>query len=311
MKYLLSSLFVIICASSIMAQEFSLINDESFVESSSFSDESFVKPSDTPTISQDQLTELSNKLQTLSSESISIENNSSQLITIPITILLTNFAEVRDVEGGQKAVFIGTTSLTSYNGIMVKIPGSVTNPLLRIYKRPNLFPPTTMKKYSNNEWFYYGEPGEYIIEFLDSGENGWNSEFAEVTIKGGTTNKPVDNPVDKPVDNPVDNPGGDYKTIRSKTAQMVKDINDPTVANSLIKEYTTVMVGLTGSIDEMRIKVRDARRAAFQNVPSRNANWNNILIKIDQMMIEAGVDTIEEYKAALKSYVDGIGDGLK
>ena len=51
MKYLLSSLFVIICASSIMAQEFSLTNDESFV-----------KPSDTPTISQDQLTELSNKL---------------------------------------------------------------------------------------------------------------------------------------------------------------------------------------------------------------------------------------------------------
>jgi len=29
------------------------------------------------------------------------------------------------------------------------------------------------------------------------------------------------------------------------------------------------------------------------------------------MMIEQGVDTEEEYKSAVKAYVDGISDGLK
>ncbi len=248
---------------------------------------------------------------------ISSEENetpsSLSVSAIPITILLTNYAEVRDVEGGKKAVFIGQTDTITYSGVMIKISGQIKNPLLRIYKKPNLFPPAIMKKYSDTEWFYYGEPGNYIVEYLDAGDSGWNSEFIEVEVKGKITDptKPTD-PTDptKPTDpNP---PGsGDYSSIRSATTTMVKSLNDPTVANSLVKEYTSALTSLTGTIADMRIKIRDARRTAFLNVPSRNANWNDSLLKVDQMMIEQGVDTEEEYKSAVKAYVDGISDGLK
>jgi len=182
--------------------------------------------------------------------------------------------------------------------------------LVRIYKKPQLFPPFMMRKYSDTEWFYYGDPGDYTIEYLDQGPDGWVSEFIETKIVGDVPTKPVD-PTDPPKPTDPTDPGSGYAQIRIETAKMVKAINDPSIANSLIKEYTAALSKLDGTISEMRLMIRNARRAAFQKVPVRNAQWNDLIIKIDQMIIEQNVDTPTEYKAAITAYINGISDGLK
>ena len=291
MRQLLSIMILMFCTAAVQGQNFSLIDD------------------------------------TPASSSSSVQIEPQAVIVGPlkvnvrqVSIIVTEFAEVRDVEGGKKAVFLGTDGLLAYNGVLVKVDSPINNPLLRIYKRPDLFPPATMRKYSDNEWFYYGSPGKYVIEFLDYGDNGWNSEFIEVEIKDGglgdgddgdDDDGDDDDGDDDDGDDGDDGDAGDYEEIRTTTATMVRELNDKDVANSLIREYTTALSNLTGTVAEMRIQIRDARRAAFQNVPSRNANWNNLLLKIDQMMIDAGVDTPEEYKKAVEAYVNGIGDGIR
>lgn len=231
-----------------------------------------------------------------------------------VRIVVTDFADIKELATGQKAVFLGSKSQLEYNGIILKIATKTNNPLVRIsgdkIKRPEI-----MRKYSDNEWFYYGSPGKYVVEFLDPPVNGgsWTSEFIDVEIIGSNVpNIPPTNPGNPGNPTQPEPPAdGSYASIRSETAKMVKGLNDNAVANSLIKEYSTAVAGLSGTIDQMRVKVREARRTAFQNVPSRNTNWNNFLLKIDQMMIDLGVDTPEEYKAAMIAYLDGIKDGIR
>lgn len=248
---------------------------------------------------------------TTSIDTVTIGSSATNLTitATQVTILLVDFAEIRDAEGGKKAVFLSQQGMLSYNGVMIKVDGVINNPLVRIYKAPGIFPPGSMRKYSDNEWFYYGDNGEYIVEYLDLGPNGWASEFITVNITGTGTNPTPTNPTPtNPTPNP---PAGDYADIRAETARWVKQINDPKVANSLIKEYTTALAGLNGDLATMRNTVKLARRTAFQNTESTDPRWNTMLLAIDAMMITQEVDTPEEYKSAVTAYVNGIGDGLK
>lgn len=257
--------------------------------------------------------------------SVTITSTGQEVIAGPlktniknISIIVTDFADIKNLVDGQKAVFLGSDIRQEYNGILLKVETPIENPLLRVYKRPQLFPPASMKKYSDNEWFYYGSPGKYVIEYLDNVNGNWVSEFIEAEIKDnpgnpGNPGTGPDDPGTDPDEPGDDNPpsDGSYANIRSETTKMVKAVNDPAVANSLVTEYTTALNGLSGSIDQMRAAIRTARREAFQKVASRNTHWNDLLLKVDQMMIDAGVDTAEKYKAAITAYVNGIKDALR
>jgi hypothetical protein len=223
-----------------------------------------------------------------------------------VSIIITDFAEVKEAADNWKAVFIRSDNLEKFNGVIVTVEMEINNPLFRVYKKPNLFPPVTMKRYSDNKWFFYGDSGSYIIEYLDTVNGSWVSEFVEVEIAG--TVIPVRPIVPEPTKPPVDNES--FAKIRSETTRIIKGLNDPTTTGALYRESLKASQSLAGSVKDMQTMMRNARMAAFQSVPSRIVNWNDALLTIDQVISDSDVSTPERYKAAIEAYVNGLKDAL-
>lgn len=225
-----------------------------------------------------------------------------------VSILEVEDASIKDTINNKKAVFI-TGDVNKINkGVLVKLEGSYNNPLLEAYKSPTYFPPITLSTYSDNTWFFVGENGNYTLKIIDLVNNKWSIQYVDIKINNGDPNPGNPNSENPNSENP--NPGnpnpGNLNLIKISevTAKLVRELNDKVVAEALYKEYSTALSKLNNqTLTEMRKIMSEARRTAFNNVPSRNVLWNPTLIEIDNTI--GNIGNTDDYKKAMVAFVEG------
>ena len=221
-----------------------------------------------------------------------------------VSILEVEDASIKDTINNKKAVFI-TGDVDKINkGVLVKLEGSYNNPLLEAYKSPTYFPPITLSTYSDNTWFFVGENGNYTLKIIDLVNNKWSIQYVDIKINNGDPNPGNPNP-----GNP--NPGNlNLIKISEVTAKLVRELNDKVVAEALYKEYSAALSKLNNqTLAEMRKIMSEARRTAFNNVPSRNVLWNPALIEIDNTI--GNIGNTDDYKKAMVAFVEGFKKAIQ
>jgi len=221
-----------------------------------------------------------------------------------VSILEVEDASIKDTINNKKAVFI-TGDVNKINkGVLVKLEGSYNNPLLEAYKSPTYFPPITLSTYSDDTWFFVGENGNYTLKIIDLVNNKWSIQYVDIKINNGDPNPGNPNP-----GNP--NPGNpNLIKISEVTAKLVRELNDKVVAEALYKEYSAALSKLNNqTLAEMRKIMSEARRTAFNNVPSRNVLWNPTLIEIDNTI--GNIGNTDDYKKAMVAFVEGFKKAIQ
>ena len=246
-----------------------------------------------------------------------------------VSILEVEDASIKDTINNKKAVFI-TGDVNKINkGVLVKLEGSYNNPLLEAYKSPTYFPPITLSTYSDNTWFFVGENGNYTLKIIDLVNNKWSIQYVDIKINNGDPNPGNPNPGNPNPGNPNPgnpnpgnpnpgnpNPGnpnpGNLNLIKISevTAKLVRELNDKVVAEALYKEYSVALSKLNNqTLAEMRKIMSEARRTAFNNVPSRNVLWNPALIEIDNTI--GNIGNTDDYKKAMVAFVEGFKKAIQ
>lgn len=293
MRYLFTTFLVAISCTFSHAQEFSLIKAKT--APTVVVKEEPVKPVDKPAE------------KPVEKPSVVLEDLKVEVS--PISILIADSAVVKSSANEKAAIFVTGNIEKQFKGVIVKLTGKFSKPLLRYYKSPTYFPPQNLSVYSPNEWFFYGDPGEYTVEILEPQESGWISKYLNITIEGAAPPvTPPTNPPSNPPTNPPSNPPSS-DTVATKTAEMVTALNDPIVAKALHDNYAAAYATLSNQpVDEMRKIMVEARRNAFLNVKSRNVNWNSFLIEVDKFFPQNM--TPDQYKAVMSSYISGFKKSL-
>lgn len=225
----------------------------------------------------------------------------------PISILVTESATIKETIDGKKAVFIRGDVEKKNKGVIIKLIGNFKKPLLRYYKAPNYFPPKVLSPYSENEWFFYGESGTYVVEILDSQDSSWFAEYLEVKIDGVADEPPKE---EEPEDEePPTDPVSDYQNVLKVTKESVATLKDDELARVLYDSYLAAYNTLSNqSLEEMRKIMSQARRDGFNKVKSRNVYWNEVLLKIDS---EIGtIENTDQYKKAMYAFVEGFRQAI-
>lgn len=243
-------------------------------------------------------------------EQAEVQENARKIEARQSSIVVADVADVKNIEGNKKAVFFGG-QLYNYNGIIVKISGVSGNPLVKIREKSKAFPSVIMQKYSDDEWFHYGDTGTYIIEYIDLVDNVWVNEYLEVKIGSISSDIPKDTDVpEEPV--PSDEPDdSDNKLgyLKDRTAELIAKLDDKSTVKELLKGYLSAYELSIGKDDgELRKMMVESRRKVLLNLSVRNTALNEIFTEIDQIFIEIGPD---RYRLAVEHFISGIQNGVQ
>lgn len=225
-----------------------------------------------------------------------------------ISIVVADDATIKSIENDKKAVFlIGQTY--DYLGLIIKIENTTDNPLVRIRKKTDLTGSYKLQKYSDNEYFYYGDPGTYVIEYIDLIDKEWINEFLEAEIIGSVADLPnepaKDPPIDKPVDKPVDNV---LSNIRDETYKQVSLLGEKDVMRKLLNGYQDAYELSIGKDDsELRKLMRDSRRNTLMSIDKLNFDIV-FFANIDNLINQVGPD---KYRLAIEHFISGMQEALK
>lgn len=231
----------------------------------------------------------------------------------PISILVTESATIKETIDGKKAVFIKGDVEKKNKGVIIKLVGEFKKPLLRYYQAPKFFPPKVLSPYSENEWFFYGENGTYVVEILDSQDSSWFAEYLEVKIEGAADEPPADDEEppesEEPPADDDEEVSKDFQNVLKITKELIPTVNDPTVARILYDSYLEGYSKLDNqSLEEMRKIMVQARRSGYEKATSRNAYWNEVLLKIDKEI--GDITNTDDYKKAMYAFVEGFRQAI-
>jgi hypothetical protein len=219
--------------------------------------------------------------------------------TQQISIVVADDADIQTVDDDKKAVFlIGNTY--DYLGLLIKIENSSENPLVRISKKSDRLEFFKLQRYSQDKYFYYGEPGEYIVEFIDLIDGEWINELLEAKIVGKSGI--IDSPQipNKDVD--------DLSEIRTRTYEIISGASNKDLFMKLYKEYLSAYESSIGKgNEELRKLMNESRRKVLLAEREIKYPINDFFATIDELIINAGED---KYRSAVEHFISGMNKAL-
>lgn len=226
-----------------------------------------------------------------------------------ISIVVADDATIKSIENNKKAVFlIGQTY--DYLGLLIKVENTSDNPFVRIRKKTDLTGSYKLQKYSDNEYFYYGDPGTYIVEYIDLIDKEWVNEFLEAEIIGSVADIPnepgKDTPGNQPDNGPIDNA---LSKIKDETYKQTLLLGDKEVMRKLLANYKEAYELSIGKNDEeLRRLMRDSRRNTLMSIDKLDFYINSFFANIDNLISQAGPD---KYRLAIEHFISGMQEALK